>query len=119
MPDPQAEATFARSKLDLERDSSGSRTPSCSPGTARSSPCGAATPALHDGRRDRVHVHYDEDAGWLLVQRGEVAIACNLAPRMQRVPLRAGETIALASSPAVTLHHDGVELPAEAVAIVT
>ena len=46
-----------------------------------------AVPALADGRLDRVRVGFDEEARWLVVERGPVAVACNLADRAQCVPV--------------------------------
>jgi maltooligosyltrehalose trehalohydrolase len=48
------------------------------------------TPELTDGRLDAVEVSYDEDARWLVLARGELRVACNLADQAQTVPLDAG-----------------------------
>ena len=76
-------------------------------------------PALTDGRREDVQAEFDEAAGWLVVARGPVTIACNLAQQWQRLPLaaeRAAE-IGLASHADVARGPGWIDLPAESVAI--
>ena len=53
-----------------------------------------ATPALTDGRLDRVRVRFDEAARWLVMERGPLAVACNFAAQPQDVPLRHGQRAA-------------------------
>ena len=63
-------------------------------------------PELTDGRRDRVQVAYDEDARWLVVQRGRLVVACqpvDVSGRPCRSPARRSRccsTAARASSTA-------------------
>ncbi len=75
---------------------------------------------LRDGDLDRVRVRFDEDARWLVLERGSIHVALSLAERTQRVPLPGGieRTLLLASSPKVELVQDAIELPPDAVAIV-
>ena len=51
---------------------------------------------LSDGRRDLVEVTHDEQARWLVVRRGDVALACNLSPTPQQVGV--GGRVLLAST---------------------
>ena len=117
IPDPQAGATFERSKLawseishplhlevlDWHRQLIRLR---------------RAEPALTDGRLDLVRAQFDEQARWLTVQRGPITAACNLAAATQRLPLRAGEQRALMiSEPGVVVADGFVELPPDSVAI--
>ena len=75
---------------------------------------------LSDGRRDRVHVTYDEQARWLVVRRGGVAVACNLSAERQAVPLPApAGDVLLASSPGASTSGDRVEADAESVVVLT
>ena len=81
VPDPQDPTTFEQSKLDWKLDEDllafyrslillrRSRTD------------------LSDGRRDQVAVTWDDDARWLVLRRGQVAIACNLSAERQQVPI--------------------------------
>jgi maltooligosyltrehalose trehalohydrolase len=118
IPDPQSEATFARSKLDWSE---------------QSQPQHAALlewhralirlrrriPALTDGQREDVQADFDETAGWIVLGRGAVTIACNLSPRRQRLPLAAEQAaeIGLASQQDTTRGTGWIDLPGESVAI--
>jgi maltooligosyltrehalose trehalohydrolase len=78
-----------------------------------------ARPELSDGHRDRVEVSYDEGARWLVVRRGQVAVAVNLAAGAQAVPLpgRVGEVL-LSSEPGPAAGGVDVQLAGESVAVV-
>jgi maltose alpha-D-glucosyltransferase/alpha-amylase len=118
VPDPQAHDTFARSQLHWDE-------------LAREPHAGLLdwhrrlirlrrkVPALSDGRLDRVRVSFDEEAKWLVVERGPVAVVCNLAERTQRVPVRlpCGHQALLTSDPAAQVTAGGVTLPPDAVAL--
>ncbi len=75
---------------------------------------------LTNGRLQDVAVDISEDADWLVVRRGELRVAANLAERPQTVPLDADPIdVLLAWDPATTsLHDSSVELGAHAVAVV-
>jgi maltooligosyltrehalose trehalohydrolase len=118
IPDPQAVATFERSKLNWsERDEE--------PHAGllvwhrRLMELRRKIPALSNGRLNEVLVSFDETANWFLVKRGAVVIACNLSQRKQRVPAKIDpeSRLLLASDDAVQLIQDTVELPPESVAI--
>ncbi|MGE3541373.1 MAG: malto-oligosyltrehalose trehalohydrolase [Candidatus Tectimicrobiota bacterium] len=118
VPDPQASTTFTRSKLcwdELEREPHAGLLDwhRCLIRLRRT------VQALSDGRLDRIHVDYDEEARWLVVERGPVAVACNLADRAQRLPVRlsGASEVLLASDPAAHLMTGGVTLAPNAVAI--
>jgi maltooligosyltrehalose trehalohydrolase len=76
----------------------------------------AAEPELRDGNLGAVHVDFDEDARWLLMHRGALRVAANLAHHAQVVP-GAGGTVVLATGTAET-HPDGLRLAAESAAVV-
>ena len=117
VPDPQDEATFAGSRLCwAER----TREPHASMlawyrALVR---LRCRTPALLDGRRERVHVAADERAGWLVMARAPVTVAVNLGTAAQHVPVAddAG-VVLLASDPGIALASGGVRLPPDAVAV--
>jgi maltooligosyltrehalose trehalohydrolase len=75
--------------------------------------------SLTDGRLDRVETRCDEKARWLVVERGPITVACNLAERAQLVPLPSGHQggVRLASEAGVELRDGGVWLPPDSVAI--
>jgi maltooligosyltrehalose trehalohydrolase len=117
VPDPQAPETFERSKLDwreLEREPRASLLAWYREliGLRR------AWPALTDGRLDTVRVRFDETARWLVVERGPVTVACNLAAEAWHVPVSpGGRRLVLVSQPATDTTATGVRLAPDAVAI--
>jgi len=85
IPDPQAEETFLRSKLNWDE--------------LRREPHDTILdwhrsliklrrrlPALSDGRMERTSVRFDEGARWLIMTRGSTWVACNFADAAQRIP---------------------------------
>jgi malto-oligosyltrehalose trehalohydrolase len=118
IPDPQDEATFARSRLDWAE-------PGRAPHrelldwyreliTLRRS-----RPELTDPRLPGLRADYDEASRWLVVWRGRLRVAANLGVAAVTVPLRrpAGGVLA-ASRPGVSLAADTVTLPGSSVAVV-
>ncbi len=118
IPDPQDEATYLRSKLDWSQlDGAGQRellawyTELIALRRARAE--------LADPRLDQVQVDYDEDARWLVFQRGGLRIAASLGPGTMRLPLAAPGTAVLAASvPGVKIDGDTVVMPGAAFAVV-
>jgi maltooligosyltrehalose trehalohydrolase len=118
VPDPQDPATVQRSRLDWAEPR---RQPHADVLTWYRSLIALrrARPELTDPRLDRVAVDYDVEARWLVVHRGRLRVACNLADSAQQVPLRAtGGNLLLGSDESVRLGGTDIELPAESVAIV-
>lgn len=118
VPDPQSPETFARSKLDWTELGR-------APHAAMLDWYRAllrlrrSVPALADPRLERTRVTWEEGARWLVVARGEVVVACNLATSPQRVPLGASaRSLLLASEPGCAPDGDGIVLGPDAVAIV-
>jgi len=117
IPDPQAEETFVRSRLDWSE-------PGRSPHAELLAWHRALvalrrrTPELADGRLDRVEVSLDEAARWFVVRRGAVAVVFSLADDTQCVPLPGGQRVLLASEPACRVGEGGVDLVPDSVAIV-
>lgn len=120
IPDPQAEETFRRSKLDWSEADRGEHALMLE-WWRRLVRLRAETPALSDGCLDDVRVEFDEERRWLRMDRGPVSVACNLRAEPQRIPLRAASggrlAITLASEPPRSVGSDGVELTGESVAI--
>jgi maltooligosyltrehalose trehalohydrolase len=118
VPDPQAVATFERSKLNW---SEMVRAPHAEILAWHRSliRLRRGAPALSDGRLENVRVRVDETARWLVLERGPVRVACNLVARPQRVPLAAppGNAVALASSTNAIVGEGWIELPADGVAV--
>ena len=73
-------------------------------------------PDLADPDLVAVAVDYDEAAGWVVVHRGSLRVAVNLAPTEQDVPMPAGE-ILLRTGPAAA-NADGLRMAPQTAAIV-
>ena len=119
VPDPQDPATVRRSTLDW---SELGREPHAA--TLRwyrdLLALRRAHPELTDPRFERTDVSYDDSARWLVVRRGDVRVACNLAGAAQQVPTDVpGSAVLLASDAATALCGTTVMMPAESVAVLT
>jgi maltooligosyltrehalose trehalohydrolase len=117
VPDPQAESTFEASKLDWKepQDDRGADLLSW---TRDLIALRRSRLELSDGRRDRVQVSFDEDDRWLVVRRGQIAVACNLASSRQPLPLPGTPSSVLLASTTGFVYRDGtVELDGESVAV--
>jgi maltooligosyltrehalose trehalohydrolase len=116
IPDPQNPNTFLRSKLDWNE-------PAREPHKTLLEwhrnliSLRKAIPALRDGRLEDVGVQFDDQKRWLVVRRGAVAIACNLAESEQSVPLPFEGVVLLASKEGRS-RGDVADLPGESVMIV-
>jgi maltooligosyltrehalose trehalohydrolase len=76
----------------------------------------AAEPDLHDTDLRRVEVAYDEDARWVVIDRGRFRVAANLAPAEQPVPVASGEIVV--ATGAARFDADRLVLGAESAAVV-
>ena len=110
IPDPQAPATFERSRLDW---SERARQPHASmlAWYRQLVAFRAAHPGLRDGSRPVVR--HDASAGWLVATRGPLVIVANLGPAPCLVPIDGTGPwrLALASNDGITLDGDGAHLP--------
>lgn len=77
----------------------------------------AAQPDLRDADLSAVRVDYDESAAWLVVHRGSLGVAVNLADTPQTVPTAAGDIVFATDAAAIV--DTGVALAATSAAIVT
>ncbi|HJS09286.1 MAG TPA: malto-oligosyltrehalose trehalohydrolase [Pirellulales bacterium] len=117
VPDPRAEATFLRSRLNWEEVA---RDPhkSMLSWYKQLIRLRRTTSALTDGRMDLVDTEFDEEAGWLRVERGPMMILSNFADAARTIPLgRSRPTHLLLTSKAVVIQESRISLPAESVAI--
>jgi len=75
-------------------------------------------PALADGLLENVEVRVDEATRWLVLERGPLAVVCNLASEAQSIPLGASSwAVMLSSTSAAVAGADSIRLPADSVAI--
>lgn len=114
IPDPQAESTFCACRLDwTEVD----RPPHSSllqwyKALIR------LRRSLRDLSAGRAGVRFDEDAGWLVLHRGRVRVACNFSARPQTVEVGEAREILLQSDAAIRLAGAQAHLPADSVAVI-
>jgi maltooligosyltrehalose trehalohydrolase len=127
VPDPQDPNTFARSKLDwseVQVDEHAEMLMLYQALTALR----RSTPDLSDPRLDLVQVDFDEDARWMVMQRGRTRVAVNLSDAAQVVPLDAPAIdVLLSTDPGFSFGTDlpgsirsgpGIALPPQSAAIV-
>jgi maltooligosyltrehalose trehalohydrolase len=118
VPDPQAAATFERSKLDwAELD----KEPHVEM-LAWHRQLLALRRRLHDladGDLSRVRTIFDEEEQWLVMNRGAATVAANLSPERRFVPLPPEPgVVLLASANYIRLASEGrLDLPPESVAV--
>jgi maltooligosyltrehalose trehalohydrolase len=73
---------------------------------------------LSDGNLENVHVNYNEQSHWLVMERGSITVICNFGTQPCRISVRPGEqTILLASEEDLHLADGFADFPAESVAI--
>ena len=117
VPDPQDPRTFARSVLDWAE-------PGREPHRGLLAwyrsliSLRRARPDLADPAFARTGAYYDEDERWIVVSRGDLRVAANLAdrPRLPRLD-RSATSILLASDPRIEAYDNRVALPPESVAV--
>ena len=116
VPDPQARATFERSKLDWSEVSQPPHSEVLD-WYRRLLALRRHIPALADPRLARTDVTFDENAGWLLVRRAEYLIAVNLGAALASLPVAQPARLLLSSSPSIRLDEGALNLPPDSVAI--
>ncbi|PVZ94866.1 malto-oligosyltrehalose trehalohydrolase [Amnibacterium flavum] len=114
VPDPQDPETFQRSKLDWSEldDEAHSRMLRL---YQRLIALRRETPELTDPRFTTVVTEFDEDARWLIVRRGPIAVAVNLSDDVVRLDLQG--RVLLATDPGADTA-EGLELPAASGAVI-
>ncbi len=116
VPDPQAAATFERSRLDWselgEKDHADLLAWYRALIALR-----RAVPALTDPRLERTGTDFDPAAGWLTVRRGPVTVACNLGTAEWTCPAGPGTAVAAGSDPGIARTAEGISLPPDTVVI--
>jgi len=117
IPDPQAEATFLRSKLDWSEPGQGQHAELLGWYTELIV-LRRARPELTDPRLGRVRVTYDEAQRWLVLRRGGLRVVTNLARQARWVPLdRPVLSLLAASGPGVAAGQGGVTMPPGTLAV--
>ncbi|MCW2584729.1 MAG: maltooligosyl trehalose hydrolase [Frankiales bacterium] len=112
VPDPQAQSTFEASKLDWQVD------PDLLAFYRALIALRRSRLDLSDGRRDQISVTWDDDDRWVVMRRGDVAIACNLAPDRQALAVPGTPSGVLLASTGGWVFGDGrVETDGESVVV--
>jgi maltooligosyltrehalose trehalohydrolase len=118
IPDPQAAATFDRSKLDWGEPCL-ARHADLLDWHCRLIRLRREQRDLSDGRLDRVRTTFDEHARWFLMERGAVTVACNLADEPRRLPLGRGRPrdVLVSSDAGVRVGSRTLDMPPDSVVI--
>ncbi|HEX4769198.1 MAG TPA: malto-oligosyltrehalose trehalohydrolase [Bryobacteraceae bacterium] len=117
VPDPQDPSTFERSKLKWEEIDTGVHKEMLH-WYRKLIDLRRRSTALKDSRLSEVRVTFDETAKWLIVQRGNLQIACNLASDRHALPMKGCPGPILCSEKDFSLRPGLIELPGESVAII-
>lgn len=118
VPDPQDQATFARSKLKWEELQSQPHSELLE-WHKKLIALRRQHASLTDGRMDNVTVNFDEEAKWLTTRRGPIEVVCNLSPQRQTVPIASKPLTTLSSESSYRLLDGGVELGPDSVVILS
>jgi len=116
IPDPQDPATFLRSKIDwseVEREPHRELLE----WHRQLIDFRRKTPELLDGRLESVKVHFSEQDQWLVVERGPIVIACNLAGSRRCVPVPFPVAPVLSSDSTSTVTPTALELAPDSVVV--
>jgi maltooligosyltrehalose trehalohydrolase len=74
---------------------------------------------LSDGNLSAVNVRFDEDAQWLVLERGTLRVACNLGQAPVDVEVGDGSRILLASDDSIALSGTNLKLGPDSVAVMS
>jgi maltooligosyltrehalose trehalohydrolase len=116
IPDPESPSTFEASKLKWEEANEGEPAEMLEWYRAlihlrRSTAC------LNDGSVCNTRVSYDEAAKWIRIQRGTIAMICNLGQQKQVLTISHPASVLLASRSEVKLDGHRVSLPPDTIVV--
>lgn len=115
--DPQAHKTFLQSKLNWQEVSKSPHAEMLD-WHKRLIQLRRNEASLADGNLKAVQVRFDENRRWLVVERGPISVACNLAANHQVVPVNtAMRQILIASETGINFSNGNIELAGESVGI--
>ncbi len=120
VPDPQSMETFQRSKLNWAELTQPPHAEILAWYRALIA-LRREIPALGSGSFDTVAVRYDDDAKWIIVDRGTAALICNLSGETQSIPWawQEGDRIRLSSKDGSDFTDGGVAVPGETAVVIT
>jgi maltooligosyltrehalose trehalohydrolase len=118
IPDPQDEHTFLQSKLNwAELTEQPHRSLLQWHKDLISLRCNQSK--LNDGNLNAVNVRFDEEAQWLVLERGNLRIACNLGQEPVNVEVGHGAQVLLASDDSIALSSANIKLGPDSVAVLS
>lgn len=116
VPDPQAQATFERSKLRWEERTQGQHAAMLE-WYRKLIALRKSLPELRDGDLSRVQVRCSDAEQWLVMERGRASVAFSLADRPVRIGVAEGSRILLSSATGGVAEGGRLTLPPESVAV--
>jgi maltooligosyltrehalose trehalohydrolase len=118
IPDPQAQETFQRSKLNWSEPAHPVHTDLVE-WHRRLIQLRKSEPCLSDGALERITTRADEAQGWFFISRGSVVVCCNIGRQTARIPLPCGEMRVVLASALIEKSEDGEALlPPDSVAVI-
>jgi maltooligosyltrehalose trehalohydrolase len=117
IPDPEKRETFVRSKLNWNELSQGEHAEMLA-WHRNLIRVRQASACLNNGEPGHTRVTYNQQEQWLRMDRGSIAVICNLGQSERALSLPAPSQLLLASSNAVQLNEAALILPSDTVAIV-
>jgi maltooligosyltrehalose trehalohydrolase len=117
IPDPEKRETFVRSKLNWNELSQGEHAEMLA-WHRNLIRVRQASGCLNNGEPGHTRVTYNQQEQWLRMDRGSIAVICNLGQSERALSLPSPSQLLLASSNAVQLNEAALILPSDTVAIV-
>jgi maltooligosyltrehalose trehalohydrolase len=118
IPDPESHTTFDASKLRWEEVSIGTHAEMLSWYKALIR-LRRITPCLNDGNPGNAKVTFDEQAKWLRMERGPIAVICNLGDRHQLLTVSESTRLLLASPVSIEVSQNKLDLPPNSIAVLS
>jgi maltooligosyltrehalose trehalohydrolase len=118
IPDPESAATFERSKLLWSEVRQGEHAEMLA-WFKQLIHLRHGSPSLNDGDPSQIHVSYDEDKRWLIMERGQVQVMCNLGDIAIEPTYIEGAALVLASHQDIYVKSERVVLPPNSLAILS
>jgi maltooligosyltrehalose trehalohydrolase len=78
-----------------------------------------ATPCLNNGGRGNVRVTFDEEAGWLRMECGTIAVLANLGAAERTLPVPQSSVLELASHKTIRIVENRISLPRDSIAVLS
>jgi len=120
VPDPQDSATFEASKLKWNEIGTEPHA-SMLDWYRKLIRLRKTLPCLRDGDLNVLNIQHDENAQWLIIERGFITIVVNFATQPRQIPIKEHrpKKLLLASHPDSQIHDHQINLPPESVVILS